>query len=185
MIRSQALSKENSVLQASVTQMRQTTEGARLDEIEHVYRERLPEYRRVAAAILGDRELACDAVQEGFAVAVRRRATYRGEGSLDAWLWRVVVNEARRQQRRRPDERELPDDHSGRDNGSPAEQRELVRAALAVLPERQRLVLFLRYYADLDYGTIADALEISAGTVGATLNSAHASMSRLLSEVAR
>lgn len=165
--------------------MRRPAKGATLDEIEQVYRQRLAEYRRVAAAILGDRELACDAVQEGFAVAVRRRATYRGDGSLDAWLWRVVVNEARRQQRRRHDECVLPDEHSGRDNGSSAEPRDLVRAALAVLPERQRLVLFLRYYADLDYGTIADALEISTGTVGATLSNAHASMSRLLGEVAR
>jgi RNA polymerase sigma factor (sigma-70 family) len=165
--------------------MRKTFEGATLDEIEHVYRVRLAEYRRVAAAIVGDRELACDAVQEAFAIAVRQRGTYRGEGSLDAWLWRVVVNEARRQQRRRPVEHELPDRPSVRDNGSAAEPRDLVRAALSLLPERQRLVLFLRYYADLEYGTIADALEISTGTVGATLSSAHASMSRLLGEVVR
>lgn len=36
-----------------------------------MYRARLPEFRRVAAAIVGDRELALDAVQEGFALAVR------------------------------------------------------------------------------------------------------------------
>jgi RNA polymerase sigma-70 factor, ECF subfamily len=165
--------------------MRRTAKGATLDEIEHVYRERLPEYRRVAAAILGDRELALDAVQEGFAIAVRQRTTYRGEGSLEAWLWRIVVNAARGQHRQQPADGELADEPSWRENGSAAEPHELVRAALALLPERQRLVLFLRYYADLDYGAIADALEISAGTVGATLNSAHASMSRLLGEVAR
>jgi RNA polymerase sigma-70 factor, ECF subfamily len=164
--------------------MRKTAKGATLDEIEHVYRERLPEYRRVAAAVLGDRELALDAVQEGFALAVRRRATFRGDGSLEAWLWRIVVNAARRQARRRPDEAELAE-AGGRDNGSAAEPRELVRAAVALLPERQRLVLFLRYYADLDYGAIADTLDISTGTVAATLSSAHASMSRLLSEVVR
>jgi RNA polymerase sigma factor (sigma-70 family) len=177
--------KENGVLEASVTQMRRTAEGATLDEIEHVYRQRLAEYRRVAAAILGDRELARDAVQEAFAIAVRQRTTYRGEGSLDAWLWRVVVNEARHQQRRRAAEQELPDGPNARDNGSADEPREVVRTAVALLPERQRLVLFLRYYADLDYGTIADTLEISTGTVGATLSSAHASMSRLLGKVAR
>jgi len=33
-------------------------------------------------------------------------------------------------------------------------------------------VLFLHYYADLDYATIADALGISPGTVGATLTTA-------------
>jgi RNA polymerase sigma-70 factor (ECF subfamily) len=159
--------------------------GATLDEIENVYRARLPEFRRVAAAILGDRELALDAVQEGFALAVRERATFRGEGTLEGWLWQIVVNAARGQQRRRRDERELPDEPGGRDNGQRDEPHERVRAAVALLPERQRLVLFLRYYADLDYGAIADALGISAGTVGATLNAARASVWRLLEEVTR
>jgi RNA polymerase sigma factor (sigma-70 family) len=58
-----------------------------------------------------------------------------------------------------------------------------VRAVVAALPERQRLVLFLRYYADLDYATISEALEISAGTVAATLSSARSSLRPLLQEV--
>jgi len=53
------------------------------------------------------------------------------------------------------------------------------------LPERQRLVVFLRYYADLDYSAIAEALEISPGTVAATLNSARASLRSVLEEVPR
>jgi RNA polymerase sigma-70 factor (ECF subfamily) len=158
-------------------------QGATLDEIETVYRARLAEFRRVAAAILGDRELARDAVQEAVALAIRQRASFRGEGPLEAWLWRIVVHAARGQQRRLPDERELPGELGARDNGSVTEPHEQVRAAVALLPERQRLVLFLRYYTDLDYGAIADALDISAGTVGATLNLAHASMWRLLEEV--
>jgi hypothetical protein len=40
--------------------------GADLAEIEAVYRRRLGELRRVAAAITGDRESACDVVQEAF-----------------------------------------------------------------------------------------------------------------------
>jgi len=51
--------------------MRPARRGATLDEIESVYRARLSEFRRVAAAIVGDRELACDAVQEAFAIAVQ------------------------------------------------------------------------------------------------------------------
>ena len=51
---------------------------------------------------------------------------------------------------------------------------------IADLPERQRLVLFLRYYADLDYRQIADALGIRRGTVGATLNQAHAALRPML-----
>ncbi len=44
-------------------------------------------------------------------------------------------------------------------------------------------MLFLRYYADLDYRAIAEALEIRPGTVGATLNQAHSAMKRVLKEV--
>jgi RNA polymerase sigma-70 factor (ECF subfamily) len=161
--------------------MRNPTRGATLDEIESTYRARLPEFRRVAAAIVGDRELALDAVQEGFALAVRERASFRRDGPLEAWLWRIVVNSARAHLRRGPATVEL--EALASSNGQAEDAEDRVRAAMMLLPERQRLVLFLRYYADLDYAAIADALEISAGTVGATLNAARASMSRLLQEV--
>jgi DNA-directed RNA polymerase specialized sigma24 family protein len=42
--------------------------------------------------------------------------------------------------------------------------------------KRQRLALFLRYYADLDYASIAAALGVAEGTVGTTLNAAHAAL---------
>ena len=47
-------------------------------------------------------------------------------------------------------------------------------------PVHQRLILFLRHYADLDYGTIASALSISSGTVGATLTTARAALAQAL-----
>ena len=178
-----AVAKETGAPETSTSQMRTAARGATLDEIETVYRTRLPEFRRVSAAIIGDRELALDAVQEGFALAVRQRASFRGEGPLEAWLWHIVVNAARAHLRRRPAEVEIGPRASG--NGHVEEAEDRIRAAILLLPERQRLVLFLRYYADLDYAAIADALEISVGTVGATLNAAHASVSRLLAEVTR
>lgn len=56
------------------------------------------------------------------------------------------------------------------------------RELIAGLPERQRMVLFLRYFADMTYDAIAETLEISPGTVGATLNAAHASLRGRLEE---
>ena len=154
--------------------------SASLEAIEQVYRARLPEFRRVAAAIGGDRDLARDAVQEAFALAVRKREGFSGRGSLEAWLWRIVVN-ASRSQRRRGDPPAVGPRQAANGAGDPGSDR--VRAAVAALPERQRLVLFLHYYADLDYETIAEALEISSGTVGATLTSARAAVRRLREEV--
>lgn len=157
-------------------------DGASLEEIERVYRARLPEFRRVAAAIGGDRELALDAVQDAFALAVRQRASFSGQGSLEAWLWRIVVNATRDQRRRvRPTEALAHESHR-RTNGHHDATPDRVRAALLLVSERQRLILFLHYYADLDYATIAAVLEISTGTVGATLHAARATLRRLLEE---
>jgi RNA polymerase sigma-70 factor (ECF subfamily) len=156
--------------------------GATLAAIEGIYRSHLPEFRRAAAAITGDRELACDAVQDAFACAVRLRANFRREGSLNGWVWRIVVNTTLSQTRARKPTTPLADHPSTSDNGHTDAATERVRSALARLPERQRLILFLHYYADLDYATIAEAIDVSSGTVGATLHTARISMRRLLEE---
>ncbi len=57
-----------------------------------------------------------------------------------------------------------------------------LRALVASLPERQRQALFLRYYADLDYQSIAEALGIKPGTVAASLHGARESLRRRLEE---
>jgi RNA polymerase sigma factor (sigma-70 family) len=69
-------------------------------------------------------------------------------------------------------------------NGDASEGR-IVRAWVAALPERQRMVVFLRYYADLDYRTIAAALGIEVGTVSATLSAAHQALGKALEEVSK
>jgi DNA-directed RNA polymerase specialized sigma24 family protein len=147
-----------------------------LAELEELYRTRLPEFRRVAAALTGDAEAGRDAVQEAFAVAVRKRRGYRGEGTLEAWVWRIVVNTAHSARRRRP----ILVEALGEPHVNGFEPPVL---PLELLTPRQREVLFLRYYADLDYTTIADALGISPGTVGATLTAARDTLREALQEV--
>jgi RNA polymerase sigma-70 factor (ECF subfamily) len=135
-----------------------------LDELEALYRARLQQYTRAAAAIAGDEESGRDAVQDAFAKAVRKRRRFRGEGELEAWVLRIVVNAAHDARRRRLRRLEVP---------VPVAMRaEELGLPLELLTERQREVLFLNYYADLDYVTIAQTLGISAGTVGATLSAA-------------
>ena len=153
--------------------------GAELDEIEAAYRECFAAFARTATAIAGDVESGRDAVQEAFAKAVRERDAFRREGTLKAWLWPIVVNEAR-DRARRGRSVALTGEPTSDGYGS---ENDALRAALAALPERQRLAAFLRYYADLDYEGIAAVLGISPGTVGATLNAAHAALRRSLREV--
>jgi DNA-directed RNA polymerase specialized sigma24 family protein len=138
-----------------------------IDDLEELYRTQRPQYCRAAAAIAGDRTLGEEAVQDAFAKAVRKRRSYRGRGSLEAWIWRIVVNAARDAGRkRRPllalyDRPEAPTPNGGGTS-----------LPLELLTDRQREVLFLHYFADLDYATIAEALGVSPGTVGATLSTA-------------
>ena len=145
-----------------------------LDDLEALYRSRLPEFRRVAAGIAGDVDLGRDAVQEAFAKAVRNRRRFRGSGTLEAWVWRIVVNAARDARRRRP---VLAEPREAASNGhAPV-------LPLDLLTERQREIVFLHYYADLGYAEIADALSISPGTVGATLTAARQALRGALEEV--
>src|SRR5579884_2474064 len=116
--------------------------------IEDLYRRQNRRFLRVATAIAGSREAAADAVQEGFARALRERHTLRREDALAAWVWRMVLNAALDQARRRS--REVPGEAPEPAVLEPADLREL-RRAIAALPERQRHTLFLRHYADLSY----------------------------------
>ena len=154
--------------------------GASLDELEELYRSRFDVFARVAASVTGDGERARDAVQEAFATAVRKRGSFRGEGPLEAWVWRIVLNAARSDVRRSIPAVDL--DEQAATNGYPERDAEL-RVALARLPERQRTAVFLRYYADLDYVAIGEALGIRTGTVAATLNAAHTALRSRLEEV--
>ena len=107
-------------------------------------------------------------------------APFGGEGPLEAWVWRIVLNAARSDVRR--DVPAVAYDGSVSTNGRPEDDAEL-RVVLARLPERQRTAVFLRYYADLDYAAIGEALGITTGTVAATLNAAHTALRNRLEEV--
>ena len=158
--------------------------GAQIGELEALYRSRLGPFVRTAAAIVGDDAAGRDAVQDAFVRAVRQRRSFRGEVPLEAWVWRIVVNCARDLRADRALERgaEATAAVEPATNGLPEVDAE-IRAWVAALPERQRLAVFLRYFADLGYREIAAALEIETGTVSATLSAAHAGLRRSSQEV--
>jgi RNA polymerase sigma-70 factor (ECF subfamily) len=155
-------------------------------ELESLYRRRHDVFVRVATAVTGDEGLAGDAVHEAFVRAVLHTRRLRRVESLERWVWRIVLNEAHRRRDREVrlipvEPAALPD--SPATNGQPPDAG--VRAVVAALPERQRLVLFLRYYADLSYGDIARVLDVAPGTVAATLNAARSTVRAHLEEEAR
>lgn len=150
----------------------------REEAIERVYLARYAGFRRAAAAVLGDFDAAHDAVQDGFARALVERRQFRG-GSLEAWIWRIVLRKAldlrrRRRQSVQPIEHDF-DPGLVESDGDPA-----LAEAIRALPPRRRLIVFLRYFADLPYADIAELCEVDEGTVAATLAHARADLRRAL-----
>jgi RNA polymerase sigma factor (sigma-70 family) len=143
--------------------------------IEAVYRARHEGFRNALATVTGGYDSARDAVQDGFAIALAKRSQYRG-GSLEAWIWRISLScalDGRRAARHLaptavPEASDVQLPEPGRDPG--------LAAALRTLAPRQRLIVFLRYYADLSYAQIAEACGVSEGTVAAALSQARAAL---------
>jgi RNA polymerase sigma-70 factor (ECF subfamily) len=142
--------------------------GAAFGELFRRHRDRM---YAVALRTTAHRELAADAVQEGFISAFRRADAYRGEAAVTTWLHRIVVNACldrlRRERmplRRTADlgELDVPDPHDGQ--GS-VETRLDVHSALARLPEGQRLALVLVDMQGLTVAEAAHVLGVAEGTV--------------------
>jgi RNA polymerase sigma-70 factor (ECF subfamily) len=123
----------------------------------------------VALRTLGEREEAADALQDALVSAYRRAATFRGESAVTTWLHRVVVNACLDRVRRKaarptaPLPQQEPADRH--DEHSATETRLDVRAALAALPEHQRLALVLVDMQGLSVVEAASVLGVAEGTV--------------------
>lgn len=162
-----------------------TRSGASLETIEAVYRTRAVDFFRFALARTGDPERARDAVQEGFARAIRKRTGFRGEGSLEGWVARCVINAARDLNRAASPQQSQAEGARAEPINNSEEEGSFVREAVQRLPQRQRDALFLRYYLDFDYRAIAETLDVEVGTVSATLHAARDSLANALQEVPR
>ena len=71
--------------------------------IEDVYRRRHQAFGNAVACLTGNRDSAVDVVQEAFARALARREQFRGDGSLEAWIWRIAIRTALEQSWQIPD----------------------------------------------------------------------------------
>jgi RNA polymerase sigma factor (sigma-70 family) len=153
-----------------------------VDDVERVYEAHYRAFCRMAAAVTGDAESGRDAVQEGFAKALASMDAYRGDGPLPAWVWRIVLRAAL--DRRRADAHDgsqLVADTDAWSATLPHPERDPeLAAALAALPARQRLIVFLRYFADLPHAEVAELAGVEPGTVSATLAQAKAALARRL-----
>jgi RNA polymerase sigma-70 factor (sigma-E family) len=127
---------------------------------------------RFAHLVTGDRRLAEDLTQEVLARAYRRWRHILRTDAPDEYLRRCVINERASWWRRRTN-RERPADlatehRPGATIAGPetaSVERDALWQHISRLPMRQRAVVVLRYYEDLDDASIAKILNCSAVTV--------------------
>jgi RNA polymerase sigma-70 factor, ECF subfamily len=141
----------------------------------------------LAFRILGDREEALDVAQEVFFTIYRKMHSFRGESSLKTWIFRIAINRASNRCRwwnrlRRRGTVSL-DEHLGRnrtpdlsetleaEGNSPEEalllqeKRTEIERSLHRLPINQRIAVVMRDVEGMAYEEIAEAMQVSLGTV--------------------
>jgi RNA polymerase sigma-70 factor (ECF subfamily) len=130
----------------------------------------------------GDAVAASDVTQQVFLKLITGIAQFRGDSGFATWLYRLVVNtclDGARQAKSRAQvanpgllealaERKSPEDDFGR-----SQMARSVQAAVSALPPKFRLPILLRYFDELSYIEMAEALNCSIGTVASRLSRGH------------
>ena len=140
---------------------------------------------RTCCALLGDADLARDAVQETFVKAYRALPSFRGECSEKTWLMRIAMNVCHDMRRgswfriidRRVSLEDLPEPAF-----SPREEESEMMSAILSLPEKSREVILLYYYHNMTLQEIADTFGISQPAVSKRLKTAQERLKTMLRE---
>ena len=167
---------------------------------EELVRRDTPRLLRVARRFLDSEEDARDAVQDAFVAAFRSLREFESTALLSTWLHRIVINACLmklRTRRRKPEEdiekylpRFLEDGHQVESSVGWCESAEtalqraetcnLVRAAIARLPETYRVVLMLRDIEELSTEEVAAMLGTTPNAVKIRLHRGRQALRTLL-----
>jgi RNA polymerase sigma-70 factor (ECF subfamily) len=143
--------------------------------------------------MLNDYDMAVDLAQETFIRVYTNAHRYRADHSFSTYIYRIATNLAISELRRRkrwklisvvsffssqdgsdegadldiPDDRPLPEGELLED-----ERRQIIKRAVAALPEKYRAALVLRDIEGLEYDRISEVLQLPLGTVKSRINRA-------------
>ncbi len=139
----------------------------------------------------GDQTAAADVTQQVFLKLMTRIQQFRGDSEFATWLYRLVVNTCRDEQRKQRRFVPLADsflsnmkaEPSPRTNYARKEISDRVQAAIGELKPKLRWPILLKYVEGLSYEEIGSVLGCSKGTVASRLNRGHKALSRKLNDL--
>ncbi len=140
--------------------------------IERIILERYDQYYRMAYSYVHNEADAADIVQNGAYKALRSAHTLQKPEYAGTWVYRIMLNECF-QLLKRPQTLSYEEmrEESGREAGFEEDQYADIdlQRALDALPDRDKLVVILKYFEDKKLEEIADILEENVNTVKSRL----------------
>ena len=158
--------------------------------LEVLVQQQIPRALRLAVRLTGHVQDAEDIVQETLLRAARSAASFRGESQFSTWFHSILLNVARthgRSRQRRENQQaadalvsELPVDCPPDAELQLSELTDSVSKAVALLPDRQREILVLSVYEEMDAVEIAAVMQITVQNVYSSLSAARGQLKRSL-----
>jgi RNA polymerase sigma-70 factor, ECF subfamily len=152
----------------SRVQMSQARGGDDRATVEQLFREEYGRLVIVLSAQLRDRGAAEECAQDAFVEAVRHWNKLSAYDDPKAWLWLVALRKGARWRKRHRRAQAAPPAATTAELDVLIDLHDSIRA----LPDRQREVITLHYFADLSISAIATQLGVSDGTVKSQLHDA-------------
>jgi RNA polymerase sigma-70 factor (ECF subfamily) len=144
---------------------------------------------RVARRYLRSDADAADVTQQAFVRAFKGLGSFRRAATVRSWLYRIAINCALSWLRdhRREQPTEIADDAIAADAIAPTKLADVqdsarLRAAVAQLPPKQRMVLELRVFDDLSFKEVAELADCTENTAKVNFHYAVKRLRDILSE---
>lgn len=150
------------------------------------YKDRV--YSVARYALNGNETVAADVTQQVFVKLITRIGQFRGDSEFTTWLYRLVINVCRDEQRKQRRWVPLADStfmsaavrQTQTKQYARKELSRQVQEAIAELKPKLRWPILLKYVEGLSYQEIGEVLSCSKGTVASRLNRGHAALSKKL-----
>lgn len=169
------------------------TARAAFDRLMRAYGE--PIYWQIRKMVINHDD-ANDLLQNTFLKAWNNLSNFRGDAKLSTWLFKIAVNESINflNKERKSQVAALSDNDEGIDNFllnnlqadeyfDGDELKAELQKAIAMLPEKQRIVFNMRYFDDMKYEQISEILGTSVGALKANYHHAVKKIEEYISKI--